>query len=137
MTLSMMDLLLKPILLPGNALVRWLLRSRLHWLLSGQVVLLEVRGRRSGRVYLVPVNYRPTEYGIAVMTYRGRKWWRNLRGVDRMFIYLRGKRVEVRPELVLDDLDAIAQGLVERGWVRKAVANAKAEESVLIRLWLV
>jgi hypothetical protein len=69
-----------------------------------------------------------------VLTYRGRKWWRNLRGVETMFIWLRGERMEARLEVVLDDLQAIAQALKERGWMRKAVADAQAEESVLIRL---
>jgi deazaflavin-dependent oxidoreductase (nitroreductase family) len=129
-----MNILLKPILAVGNFFVRRLLRSRLHWLLSHEVVMLEITGRKSGRLYLVPVNYRSFDGGVAAMTYRRRKWWLNLRGVDEIHIWLRGRRVAARVELVTDDYEAISRGLVERNWVRKAVANTNAKESLLIRL---
>ena len=129
-------LLLRPFLRVGNAFVRRILRSPLHWLLSGQVVMLEITGRKTGRLYLVPVNYRDFDGGVTVLTYRGRKWWRNLRGVESVPIYLRGRRVQARVEMVLDDLPAISHALTERGWVRKTVADAQAQETVLIRLWV-
>lgn len=126
--------LLKPFLAIGNTCVKRVLRSRFHWLLSSNVLLLEVTGRKSGRVYLVPVNYRASQGGISVMTYRHRRWWRNLRNEDALPVYFKGQRRFMKPEVVTDDLDAIADGLVERGWVRKSVAPAKAEDSVLVRL---
>lgn len=131
-----MNFLLKPILSIGNRFVRWTLRSRFHWLLSRNVVLLEIRGRKSGKLYLVPVNYREFDGGISVMTYRHRNWWRNLKDGDEIAIWLRGDHISVMVELVPNDLDAIAAGLLDRGWVRKAVASAKAEEAILIRLHL-
>ena len=125
---------LKPLLAVGNAFVRWALRSRFHWTLSHNVVLLEITGRKSGNKYLVPVNYRLSTNGITIMTYRRRQWWRNLRGADTLPVYFKGKKRLTAVELVLDDLEAIASGLVDRGWVRKSVAPARAEETVLIRL---
>ena len=129
-----MNKLLKPFLATGNAFFRRLLRSRFHRLLSGNIVLLQVKGRKSGRTYLVPVNYRSTDGGISVMTYRRRQWWRNIRDGGELPIYLRGELIVAVPTVITDDLDAIAAGLVDRGWVRKAVANARAEDSVMIRL---
>ena len=129
-----MTVLLKPILAIGNFFVRRIMRGRFHWLLSRNVVLLEIRGRKSGRLYLVPVNYREFDGGVSVMTYRWRKWWRNLRDGDEIAIWLRGKRLSVRVEMVTDDHEAIAAALLDRGWVRKSIANAKAEEAVLMRL---
>lgn len=126
--------LLKPFLAIGNAIVKRILQGRLHWLLSRNVVLLEVTGRKSGHVYLVPVNYRTSQDGISVMTYRRRQWWRNLRDESVLPVYFKGQRRMTKPEVVTDDFDAIAQGLVERGWVRKSVAPTSAEHSVLIRL---
>ena len=129
--------LIMPILNIGNAITRRLLRSRLHWLLSHSVVMLEIVGRRSGKTYLVPVNYKPFDGGVSVMTYRRRHWWLNLKDVDQLQLWFKGTKVAVRPELVTEDLDAIQQGLTERGWARKAVVPARAKESVLIRLhWL-
>jgi len=104
--------------------------------MSRNVVLLEVEGRTTGRLYLVPVNYRVFDGGISVLTYRYRKWWKNLRDGDETNIWLKGELVSVRVELVTADLEAIATELLNRGWVRKAIANAKAEEAALIRLHL-
>ncbi len=129
-----MNFLLRPFLAINNAFVRRLLQSPFHRLLSGNVVLLSVIGRKSGRTYLVPVNYKLMPGGISVLTYRRRLWWRNLWGVDEVKARFRGSWVMMSPELVADDLEAIGQGLVERGWVRRSMFRAKAKESVLIRL---
>ncbi len=129
-----MNRLIKPFLAVGNGFVRRALRSRLHWLFSHNVVLLEITGRRSGRVYLVPVNYKSSEHGISVMTYRRRQWWRNIEDGGELPVYLKGERVVMSPDVVTDDIDAIAAGLLRRGWVRRSMIRAKAKESVLIRL---
>jgi len=65
-----------------NPVVDRLLRSRLHALAGRHTILLEVRGRRTGRVFRVPVSARPAaEPGAFVVRSRpGRTWWRNLRG---------------------------------------------------------
>lgn len=39
----------------ANPVVTWLLRSRWHSPLSGQLMLLHSRGRRTGRTYTIPV----------------------------------------------------------------------------------
>ncbi len=129
-----MNRLLKPFLAIGNEVVRRVLKSRFHWMLSGNVVLLEITGRRSGRKYLVPVNYKPAKDGITVMTYRRRLWWRNLLDGGEFPIYFRGRQVTAVPEVETDDLDVIRNGLIERGWIRQSAFRAKAMESVLIRL---
>ncbi|MDA0677504.1 MAG: nitroreductase/quinone reductase family protein [Chloroflexi bacterium] len=106
----------------GNACVKRVLRTRFHWLLSRNVVLLEIKGRKSGRTLLVPVNYRQHGDAISVMTYRGRKWWLNLRDVTELPVYLKGERVLAVPEIITDDHEAIAAALVDRGWIRKSLA---------------
>ena len=65
-----------------NPVVDRLLRSRFHAFAGRHTMLLEVRGRRSGRVFRVPVSARPgAEPGAFVVRSRpGRTWWRNLRG---------------------------------------------------------
>ena len=40
-----------------NPFVAWLLQSRLHGLISFQLMLLEITGRRSGRIFRIPVSY--------------------------------------------------------------------------------
>jgi hypothetical protein len=41
-----------------NPLVRWLIRSPLHWLASRRLALITYTGRRSGRAYTIPVGYQ-------------------------------------------------------------------------------
>ena len=66
----------------GNPGIRLLLNSPLHRPLSGQLALITVTGRRSGRTFTIPVGYRRT--GNAVKIGVGwperKRWWRNLRG---------------------------------------------------------
>ena len=74
-----------------NPLLRWLLRSRLHVLASGGLVLLSIRGRRSGREYTIPVGYQRAQRtqhageacseGLVVMVSHAhtKQWWRNFR----------------------------------------------------------
>ncbi len=40
-----------------NTLLGWLLRSPFHRMLSGNMMIIRCRGRKSGKVYSTPVNY--------------------------------------------------------------------------------
>jgi hypothetical protein len=42
---------------PANVVVRALLRSPLHWVMSHNTMLLSVTGRKTGRIYTVPISY--------------------------------------------------------------------------------
>jgi hypothetical protein len=65
----------------GNPLVRALLRSPAHAVLSGRLALITVTGRRSGRAHTFPVGYRRDgdRVTIAVGSPERKRWWRNLR----------------------------------------------------------
>jgi F420H(2)-dependent quinone reductase len=65
-----------------NPVLRVLLRSPAHRLLSGSVLLLEYSGRRSGRRYGLPVMYAAAGDGFVVMAGQpaGKTWWRNFCG---------------------------------------------------------
>ena len=66
----------------GNRAVALLLRSPLRRLLSAQLALITVTGRRSGREYTFPVGYRRQGDRVTIpVGWPSRKqWWRNLRG---------------------------------------------------------
>ena len=64
-----------------NVGVGLLLRSPLHGLVSGRIMLLTVTGRRSGRSFTVPVSY--LRYGENILSFTSGEWsawWKNLRG---------------------------------------------------------
>jgi len=71
----------------ANPVVRALLRSPLHALLSRSVMLITVIGRRSGRSYTLPVQYVCRGDTGFVYSPGDRRWWHNLDG---------GKPVTVR-----------------------------------------
>lgn len=85
-----------------NAWMRVLLRSPLHRLRSGRVVLLEFRGRRTGRQFRMPVSYWLTgERVVCLSSAAWAKWWVNLGGAD-VGLWLRGEHRHGRSELVAD-----------------------------------
>ncbi len=76
-----------------NPLVRALLRSPLHPLLSGRLVLLRITGRRSGREFELPVIYTRDDADliVSVAAPARKRWWRNVEGATPITIVLRGR----------------------------------------------
>ncbi|GAB3411102.1 hypothetical protein GCM10027569_27400 [Flindersiella endophytica] len=83
-------------------MVGWLLRSRWHAFLglSNETTVLNVRGRKSGRVYSVPVTYYQEPGAVFVTTTAG--WSKNLAGGADLTLWLRGRLVPARADLVSD-----------------------------------
>jgi hypothetical protein len=65
-----------------NEVMRPVLRSPLHPLLSKRVALITVTGRKSGRQFTIPVGYRQAGNTIQIEVGwpEQKLWWRNLRG---------------------------------------------------------
>jgi hypothetical protein len=76
----------------GNRIVRGLLRSPLHRLVSGRLALITVTGRRSGREFTFPVAYSQEGDRVTIgVEWPERKvWWRNLRDGAPVRMRLRG-----------------------------------------------
>lgn len=62
-----------------NPVVRTLLRSRLHALLSGSTLLLDYTGRRTGGRYVLPVGFAQTGDDLVLVAGQAetKTWWRN------------------------------------------------------------
>ncbi len=76
-----------------NPAIAWLLRSPLHPLLGWGLMLVTVTGRRSGRVYTIPVGYQPDGYApvVPVSKPSRKQWWRNYRDRRPIGVWLRGR----------------------------------------------
>jgi hypothetical protein len=76
-----------------NPLVRALLHSPLHAILSQRLVLLRLTGRRSGRTFELPVRYVRDDSGILVTVGapEHKRWWRNIDGPTPITVVLRGR----------------------------------------------
>lgn len=93
-----------------NPTLRILLRSPLHRLWSRSLLLMKVTGRKSGKVYTIPVRYMRADDEIWVFT-MGSNWWKNLRGGAPVRLRIEGKEMPYRAEAVSDDPAAVRKAL--------------------------
>ncbi|MGH7893830.1 MAG: nitroreductase/quinone reductase family protein [Candidatus Binatia bacterium] len=98
-----------------NPLVVRLLRSPLHPLVSGGLMLLQVTGRRTGRRYWIPVGYQRDGDTITVLVSHARRkqWWRNYREPGPVELHVRGHTLHGRAQ-VLPPESAAFRETVER-----------------------
>lgn len=87
----------------ANDFVKFLLRSPLHGLISGTVLLIAVRGRKSGRQITLPAEYYELGQELWIISRRERAWWRNLSGGGGVGLRLRGRQRQGTAELVLEE----------------------------------
>ena len=88
----------------ANPLFRSVLQSRVHWVVSGWLVLVSYAGRRSGRRYTFPVAYHRLDEAIVVVTpKRESNWWRNFQESRECRVWLRGNAYTATGKLVTTD----------------------------------
>lgn len=78
----------------ANPVVRAILRSPLHPVLSGRMALITVTGRKTGRTYTFPVGYERSgdTVRIGVGWPERKRWWRNLLEEGPVELVLGGER---------------------------------------------
>jgi hypothetical protein len=107
----------------GNPLVSGVLRSRAHRLLSGSLVVLEYEGRKSGRLFAIPLRYAETESGrlVALAVEPARKhWWRSFVEPRRAVVVLRRSRRDVVGTLAEGSLRDEARAVYAARYPRSA-----------------
>ncbi len=83
-----------------NRLVRRVLGSPLHRLMSGKIMIVEVLGRRTGNRYAVPTAF--ADSGEQVLAASPGTWVRNLSPDRPVVLVHRGRRRVMVPRLVTD-----------------------------------
>lgn len=86
----------------ANPLMRFLLRSPLHGLVSGTTMLVTFTGRMTGKRYTTPVNYTRDGDVVAFFSHRARIWWRNLRRRAPVTVRVKGHDLPGTAEAVTD-----------------------------------
>jgi hypothetical protein len=94
-----------------NPLFTLILRSPLHSLLSGNMLVITYTGRKSGKVYRTPVNYVRDGNRRLTTSYRSRTWWRNFRGGAPVSLCLQGREVPASGQ-AFEDEAAVAEALL-------------------------
>ena len=86
----------------GNDFISLILRSPLHGMLSGGMLLITVTGCKTGRQYTTPVEYSRDGGYLWIITTRDRTWWKNLRGGANVSLLLKRRPVSAFAELEMD-----------------------------------
>jgi deazaflavin-dependent oxidoreductase (nitroreductase family) len=111
----------KRIIAATNVIVRFLLRSPLHFLLSNTMMLLTYTGRKSGKRYTNPLPYQRERDVVTVFTQHS--WWKNVRACPKVAAEIKRQRMSGIAEVISDDTAAIAASLL--AFLRKHPAQAR------------
>jgi hypothetical protein len=76
-----------------NPLVKLLMNSPLHWVLSSSLMLIRFKGRKSGKEFVTPVGYRRSDDCLIILLTEthNRQWWRNYRQPWPMDVKYKGR----------------------------------------------
>ncbi|MBT4520294.1 MAG: nitroreductase family deazaflavin-dependent oxidoreductase [Halieaceae bacterium] len=94
-----------------NKAITWMLRSPLHGLVSKDMMLITVSGRKTGKQYTIPVSYARDGDLVICSADRSRGWWKNVRSGETVTMQLRGKKVPGRATVIADDKEALIKGI--------------------------
>ena len=87
----------------GNPFVKVLLRSPLHGVMSKHLLPITMTGRKSGKVYTIPVLYHREGAVLHIISWRYRQWWWNLRGEVPVMLRLQGHDLQGGGNVLEDD----------------------------------
>ena len=115
-----------------DGFVTVVLRSPLHRLLSGSLLLVSFRGRRSGQEHSRPVMFAGDERGLIIFVGHAEQkvWWRNLTERAPVRVRLRGLELEGYGEVVKQD--AALTGRYLARFPSACAAIEEADEPVFV-----
>ena len=119
----------------GNLFIKPLLRSPLHFFVSGSLMLVTFTGRKSGTVYATPVQYFRDDDTIVFFTNKLRAWWKNLTSGRPVTLRIKGRDVQAVGVGFIDDPAAVAQGLQQMyPRVTPERADDMARQTIMVQL---
>jgi len=93
-----------------NRVMKFMLRSPMHGMVSRTVLLITFTGRKSDKTFTTPVSY--SQDGDQVYVFTHAVWWKNLRRDTPVTLRIRGCEFQGLPEPVAEDKQAVAAGLM-------------------------
>jgi hypothetical protein len=85
-----------------NPPIKRLLKSPFHRVLSKNTLLLEFKGRKSGRALSTPISYHVAGGSAHCFTSREYGWWQNLRDDATVQIVVKGERIKTVAKVVTE-----------------------------------
>jgi hypothetical protein len=130
----------------ANTVVETILKSPLHRLMSGKLLLVRYRGARTGTEYTLPVQYADTHHGHVVMIGKSdeKTWWRNFTSMGQVQVLHAGSWVPMTAHALVGSEDPEAVTQLLRSYaarfpkVVKSLAGDTLEERVAgtVVVWL-
>lgn len=74
-----------------NKIVKIILKSPLHGIMSDSFMLMSYTGRKSGKQFTTPVRYMRTDKGVRVYTAEHTQWWRNMLSGPKVTLVIAGQ----------------------------------------------
>ncbi len=100
-----------------NPLLKFILRSPFHGVISDKLMVLGFKGRKSGKQFSTPVGYTRMPDGT-LMLFTQSNWWKNLQSDPVIHLRLQGQERQARAEICQDTTliaKFINQMIEERG----------------------
>jgi hypothetical protein len=94
-----------------NPVVRALLQSPIHGLISDSLMLVTYTGRKSQRRFTTPVRYVQTGDNVRCFTSAETLWWRSLRGGADVVLRLQGEDRSFHATVIDNDPTRIREAL--------------------------
>jgi hypothetical protein len=94
----------------SGQVMAWILKSPLHGVLSASTLLIQYAGRKTGKVYTLPVNYLRQGDSLLIFSQQSRTWWHNLRGGCLVRLWLKGVEIIAEAE-AFEDMPSVKQSL--------------------------
>ena len=89
-----------------------MLRSPAHGLLSDSVMIVNFRGRRSGKHFATPVRYQRIGDKVRAFSNTETQWWKNLRDAEATTLHVAGEERPYRTHVIENDPEKIRELLV-------------------------
>ncbi len=108
----------------ANSWMRWALNTPgLQRMIGQGVALLKFQGRKSGKLFSIPVSYDRQGDIVTIITKRQREWWHNFESPIEVEIRLAG-RMHTGTAKIQTDADQTLQFMIE--YLKKRPIDAKA-----------
>jgi len=96
-----------------NPFVRVILKSPIHFILSHQILLFRVIGRKSKKIYEIPASYAHINDALVCVTLRENLWWKNFIDIEDQEIYFKGKKIDKKISINFSDDNFVRTKLKE------------------------
>ena len=95
-----------------NPVMEFILKSPAHSLVSGGIMIITFKGKRTSREYSTPISYYADEDGW-VTCFTHANWWRNFQDGAEVKLRIRGENYQGFAEAVPDDIDQKSRALTK------------------------